>query len=131
MLTSRPLPFYDDELNSGFMKLEGILRLEGDHINIEFQRKDSIMEVIKSGVKSLNIPLTDLEMIEYKKKLGGGRVILYAKRAVTFEDFPGGELTTRTLKISRKHRDIAASLASNVNLILSEKKLRELDEGTE
>ena len=37
------------------------------------------------------------------------------------------DLLVRTLKVKRKHRNIAANLASNVNLYLSELKLKELD----
>ena len=128
MYSTSPLPFYNDELNSGFMKLEGLLRLEKDKITIEFQKKDSIMEVIKSGVQMVEIFLCDLEVVEFRKKLFGGRLILYAKRATVFEHFPGTDLTTRVLKVQRKRRDHAASVASNINLILSEQKLRELDE---
>lgn len=127
----RALPFYDDEQNGGFMMLEGILRIEKGNINIEYQKKDAIVEVVKSGVKTVNISLDDIDMIEYKKKLFGARLIIHASRATVFEEFPGSELLTRTLKVKRKNREIAASIASNVNLFLSEKKLRELDEDTE
>ena len=127
----RALPFFDDEQNGGFMMLEGILRVENGKINIEYQKKDAIVEVVKSGVKTVEISLDDIDLIEYKKNLFGARLILHAKRATVFEDFPGSELLTRTLKVKRKNREIAANIASNVNLFLSEKKLRELDGDTE
>jgi len=123
----RALPFYDDEQNGGFMMLEGILRVEKGKIAIEYQKKDAVIEVVKSGVKTVEIDLNNIELIEYKKKLFGSRLIIHAKRATVFEDFPGNDLMVRTLKVKRKHRDIAANIASNVNLFLSEKKLRELD----
>lgn len=127
----RSLPFYDDELNGGFMKLEGILRVENNQLSFEFQKKDGIMEIVKTGVKKVEIDLADIDLIEYKKKLFGARLILHAKRAMVFENFPGNELTTRTLKIKRKDRNIAANIASNVNLYLSEQKLKELDGDSE
>lgn len=127
----RALPFYDDELSSGFVKMEGILRVENGKLTFEYQKKDGVMEIVKSGIKTTEIDLKDIDLIEYKKKLFGGRLILHAKRAVVFQDLPGEDLTTRTLKIKKKHREIAANLASNVNLILSERKLRELDGDTE
>jgi hypothetical protein len=124
----RALPFYDDELNAGFMKMEGILRVENGKLNFEFQKKDGVLEAIKSGIKSISIDLNDIDLVEYKKKLFGGRLILHGKRATVFEALPGNDLTTRTLKVKRAHRDIAANIASNVNIWLSEKKLREMDE---
>lgn len=123
----RALPFYDDEQNGGFMMLEGILRVEKGKINIEYQKKDAVIEVVKSGVKEVSIDLKDIDLMEYKKKLFGARLILHAKRATVFEDFPGNELLTRTLKVKRKNREIAANIASNINLYLSEQKLKELD----
>ena len=123
----RALPFYDNELNGGFMTMEGILRIEKGEIHIEYQKKDAIVELVKSNVKSISIDLNDIDLIEYKKNLFGARLIFHAKRATVFEDFPGSDLLVRTLKVKRKHRDIAANLASNVNLYLSELKLKELD----
>jgi hypothetical protein len=127
----RALPFYDDEQNGGFMMLEGILRVEKGKLHFEFHKKDALIEVVKSGVKTAEIDLKDIDLIEYKKKLFGARLIIYAKRATVFEEFPGNDLTSRTLKVKRKHRDIAANIASNVNLYLSEQKLKELDGETE
>ena len=123
----RALPFYDNELNGGFMTMDGILRIEKGEIHIEYQKKDAIVELVKSNVKSISIDLNDIDLIEYKKNLFGARLIFHAKRATVFEDFPGSDLLVRTLKVKRKHRDIAANLASNVNLYLSELKLKELD----
>ena len=65
----RALPFYDDEQNGGFMMLEGILRIEKGKIHIEYHKKDAIVEVVKSGVKTVEISLDDIDLIEYKKKL--------------------------------------------------------------
>ena len=124
----RALPFYDDELNAGFMKMEGILRVENGKLAFEYQNKDAIMGAVKSGLRTVEIDLSSIDMMEYKKKLFGGRLILHASRASVFADLPGNELTTRTLKVKREHREIAANIASNVNLYLSEKKLREMDE---
>ena len=80
----RALPFYDDEQNGGFMTMEGILRIEKGEIHIEYQKKDAIVEMVKSNVKSISINLNDIDLIEYKKKLFGARFILHAKRATVF-----------------------------------------------
>lgn len=80
-------------------------------------------------MKTVEISLDDIDLIEYKKKLFGASYSPQTRNR--FEDFPGSELLTRTLKVKRKNREIAANIASNVNLFLSEKKLRELDGDTE
>jgi len=127
----RSLPFYMDDLNGGFMKLEGILRVEKQKLYLEFQKTDAILETYKSDVREKEIDLSEIAMMEFKKGFFSSKLIIHAKRAITFQDFPGNQLTERVLKVKKKHRDIAASISSNVNLELSERKLKELDGDSE
>ena len=123
----RALSFYDDELNGGFMKIEGILRVEGARLSFEFQKKDAVLEAYKSHLQEADIDMKDLDMAEFKKGLFTSKLILHAKRASVFQDLPGSELTSRTLKLKRKDRELAANISSHINLKLSEMKLRELE----
>ncbi|MEQ9309167.1 MAG: hypothetical protein RLN90_06900 [Balneolaceae bacterium] len=122
----RSLPFVIDELNGGFMILEGILRVEKGKLHIEFQKKDNLLGAYKSDLRAIEIELTELSMMEFKKGFFFNKLLLHSKRAAAFKDLPGDELTTRKLKIKRKHREIAANISSNVNLLLSEQRLNEL-----
>lgn len=124
----RSLPFFIDDLNGGFMMLEGILRMEGDELTFEFQKKDALFEAYKSDLKEIRIPLSSIDVAEFKKGLFGTKLILHAKRAAVFKDLPGNDLTVRTLKVKRKHRETAASVSSRINLKISEMKLKELGE---
>ncbi|MFA5668244.1 MAG: hypothetical protein WC967_03305 [Balneolaceae bacterium] len=124
----RSLPFYTDDLHGGFMKLEGILRVEGEFLYFEFQKKDAVLEAYQSDLKTLEIPIASIELAEFKKGFITGKLILHAKRAAVFQDLPGKDLTKRVLKVKRIDRNLAASISSNLNLKLSERKLKELDE---
>ncbi|MEO1022769.1 MAG: hypothetical protein AAFW89_09495 [Bacteroidota bacterium] len=124
----RTLPFEIDNLNGGFMKAEGILRVENGQMVFEFQKKDDVFEVYKSDLETARIDLTKIEIVEYKKTLFGARLKLFAASASTFQHLPGNDLTERVLKIKKKHREVAASLASKVNIFLSEHKLKQLDD---
>lgn len=123
----RALPFTIENLNGGFMKLEGILRVKNEHLLFEFQKKDAVLEAYQSEVKSVEIPLSELEMLEFKKGWFSSKLILHGKSASSFRNLPGKDLIERVLKVKRKYRDVAASISSNLNLKLSEKKLQELD----
>lgn len=123
----RALPFTIEDLNGGFMKLEGILRVNEDQLMFEFQKKDAVLEAYQSELKTVEIPLAELEMLEFKKGWFSAKLILHGRSASSFRDLPGKDLIERVLKVKRKHRDIAASISSNLNLALSEKKLKELD----
>lgn len=119
----RSLPFYMNDLNGGFMKLEGILRVHEGKLLFEFQKKDAVFDVYKSELMEVEIALNDISMMEFKKGWFTPKLIIHTDRPSTFKDFPGSELTTRTLKIKKKHREIAANISSNVNLALSEHRL--------
>ena len=123
----RALPFTIEDLNGGFMKLEGILRVNKDRLMFEFQKKDAVLEAYQSELKTVEIPLSELEMLEFKKGWFSAKLILHGKSASSFKDLPGKDLIERVLKIKRKHRNVAANISSNLNLALSEKKLQELD----
>lgn len=123
----RSLPFEIENLNGGFMKIDGILRVEKDQLIFEFKKKDAVVEAYESELRTETIPLSELDMLEFKKGWFSGKLILHGKTAKSFRDLPGKDLTERVLKVKRKHREIAASISSNLNLTLSEQKLNELD----
>jgi hypothetical protein len=124
----RSLQFVIDELNGGFMMVEGILSVEKNKLMFEFQKKDAVLAAYKSDIMTDEIPFSELDMVEFKKGFFTSKLILHAKKATTFRNLPGDDLTTRTLKVKKKFRDIAANISSKVNLELSEMKLRELDD---
>lgn len=123
----RSLPFTIDELNGGFMFVDGILRMEGRELHFEFQKKDSLFEAYKSDLKTAVIPIDDLDMTEFKKGWVTAKLILHAKKAAHLEALPGDELVQRTLKIKRKNRELAANISSRLNLMISEKKLTDME----
>ncbi|MDZ7806422.1 MAG: hypothetical protein U5K71_04825 [Gracilimonas sp.] len=123
----RALPFTIENLNGGFMKLEGILRVKDEHLLFEFQKKDAVIEAYQSELKSVEIPLSEIEMLELKKGWFSAKLILHGRSASSFRDLPGKDLIERVLKVKRKHREVAARISSNLNLIISEKKLQEMD----
>jgi len=124
----RSLPFVIENLNGGFMKAEGILRVEGDKLTFEFQKKDAVVEAYQSDLKTVVISMDELDMLEYKKGWFRAKLILHGKTARSFGELPGKDLTERVLIVKRKHRDTAASISSNLNLRLSEKKLNEMED---
>ncbi len=110
------------------MKVEGILRVEGEILVFEFQKKDAVVEAYQSELKTATIALSGLELLEFKKGWFNAKLVLHGKNARTFEDLPGKDLTERVLKVKRKHMGLAANISSNLNLKLSERKLNELED---
>ncbi len=104
------------------------MRVKGSTLTFEFQKKDTVLEVYKSDLMTVEIPFTDLQMVEFKKGLFSTKLILHASNARALKDIPGNELVSRTLKVKKKDKEIAANISSKVNLELSEMKLRELED---
>ncbi|HKL17364.1 MAG TPA: hypothetical protein VJ905_00275 [Halalkalibaculum sp.] len=125
--SDKTVPFIIPEINSGFQQAEGLLKLAKEQLELEFEVKDAILGLIKSGVKEAVIPFSELKSIEIKKGWFSTKIILEGTSMKTFNELPGSELATCTLKVKRKHRDDAESLISQARLQLSEYKLDQFD----
>lgn len=125
--TGKTLPFSIPEINHGFQEASGLMKLTEKGIELEFEVKDAILGVLKSGIKNVVIPYSELESIEYKKGWFSSKIILNATSMRVFEDIPGTDVATCTIKVKRKHRSEAQSLASHARVQLSEYKLDQLD----
>jgi len=125
--SDKTVPFIIPEINSGFQQAEGLLKLAKEQLELEFEVKDAILGLIKSGVKDAVIPFSELKSIEFKKGWFSTKIILEGTSMKTFNELPGSELATCTLKVKRKHREDAESLISQARLQLSEYKLDQFD----
>ena len=125
---TRPVPFQTDKAYGGFAEVKGQLRFEGDELIVEFQVKDSLFGALKSDVKELGLPLSALEDLAFKKGWFGHRLTIRTRSMADLGDFPGADGTELVVKVAKKDGDTARDLASHVLLLLSEERLRRLDE---
>lgn len=125
--TGKTIPFSIPEINHGFQEASGLMKLTNKGFELEFEVKDAILGVMKSGIKNVVIPYSELESVEYKKGWFSSKIILNATSMRVFENVPGTDVATCTIKVKRKHRDEARSLASHARLQLSEYKLDQMD----
>lgn len=85
------LPFRIENIFAGFAKVNGIIRLEGDFVEIEFQTMDNVVEMIKSNVKNISIPVADIEEIDFKKSIWGNKLILRISKLSAISKVPSQE----------------------------------------
>ncbi|MEN7547953.1 hypothetical protein AAG747_08535 [Rapidithrix thailandica] len=116
------------ELYDGFAETRGILRLENESVFLEFETKDSFFGVIKSGVQSIDIPLKYLSSAHLAKSIFGNKIILHAHSLKAFEKFPSSSSGELKLGIKRKFKHQAENLVTNINLKISEERLKALSE---
>jgi hypothetical protein len=106
------VPFTVGHLYAGFGQCDGLLRDEGDQLALEFQIKDALAGILKTGVRQARFPLKDLVSVTLTKGwLGntwlGVTINLQAARMETFQDVPGATQGRLELHVARK--DIAAA----------------------
>lgn len=113
------VPFKVD-LYAGFGQCSGLLRDEGDHLVLEFQNQDKIAGIIKSGVRQVRVPLSDLVSVTITKGWLGGRwmgvtIVLQAARMETLQDIPGMRQGKVELSVASKDRDAAERFVTGLH----------------
>jgi hypothetical protein len=90
---------------------EGLLHLEGDQLRLEYQVVDGVFGVLKSGVRQVSIPLSDLASIELANGWFGGRkIVLQARRMEAVQSAPGMTQGRVELVVARGDREAARKL---------------------
>ncbi len=103
------VPFTIGDVYAGFAKATGSLRLTGDQVLLEFEVKDDVFGYVKSGIKSVSIPLTEIVSFQLLSNwLGWGHNIeLMTDQLQTLQDVPRSEQGRVRLQIAR--RDLPAA----------------------
>jgi len=113
----------------GFAEAQGLIRFdEGENtLILEFQVKDGFVGFLKSGLKEVRIPISEIESVRLKDRLWMKPVlIIRASQLSTLSDIPESSQGEVKLHVSRKNKRDARLLASNVMLTLSDYELKKL-----
>jgi hypothetical protein len=120
--------FTIEGVNGGFSNADGLLRI-GDHaIILEFQTSDAIFGVIKSDLKSVKIPFSQLRKVGYIKKWFSAHIEIASMTMQSLRDVPGAKAGRVKLKIRKENREDAIQLNSTLQMLLSEYRLSESEE---
>ena len=112
----------------GLASNSGLLCLEGDTLVLEFETKDGVLEVLKSGVKRFAVPLTEVEACRWHRGWFGGRIELSVRRMNVLDGIAGAGQGRVTLGVSRRDRDRAFGLVTNVELAMAHRIVRAAEE---
>ena len=122
------IPFSISDAYEGLADVEGLARFEADVLTLEFEAKDAFFGVVKSGVKEVKITLGDLVSADFSKNMFRATLKLHVRSMKLFEPIPGAKRGAVKLRFARKYRDEAHTLASSLQLRLSERKLELMDD---
>tara|TARA_R100001143_G_scaffold63590_1_gene72948 strand:+ start:14271 stop:14768 length:498 start_codon:yes stop_codon:yes gene_type:complete len=122
------LPIRQDDQYMGMAELSGLLRVEKEHIVLEYSLKDEVLGMFNSDLKVLKIPLHSIDDIIVKKKWFSGRFIIYLNRLPKTDKSLHIKENTITFKIKKKELERAESVRSSLRLRISEDKLQRLED---
>jgi len=124
------LPIKQEDIYMGSAEISGLLRLEKDFLEIEYQVKDVVLGMFDSEFKTCRISLEKIDSIEIEEKWFSGRFNIYLNRLPDLDTAFNLDENCLSFKFKKKKLEIARSLKSKLMLELSERKLKNLeDEG--
>jgi hypothetical protein len=110
-----------------FTNSSGILSLVDQELRIEFQTKDGFVGLVKSDVKKVVIPLTEIMDIRFKKSwFGGGKILLQVGSMDLLKDIPDHESGIIRLHVKKKSGESAMNLVAEVTYVAAENSLKSM-----
>jgi hypothetical protein len=110
------VPFQIPHVFGGFGECHGLLKQEGKFLVLEFQLQDSVLQVLKSGVKNIEIPLADVARVTLRRRWFGlsNSVEVQLSRMDLAEQVPGMKHGRFALTIYRRDVPLAKELIDDV-----------------
>ena len=115
--------YYDD----GDRTIRGLARLEADVLHVEFQRMDSEEKLLEE-IHHTTICLADLDAVRFSRNVFWATLTLRVRSLGLLKEVPGTRQGEWKLRFSRKYRDEAQDLATRLQLRMSERKIKQIDE---
>ncbi len=110
------LPF-SISMYGGLAKADGLLRLEGTAVVLEFQIQDRALGMLKSDLKELRIPVFDIEQMDLKKPwFSRPRLVVQTETMRISRQIPGSQHGMFELILDSAHQLAAKNLISNFQL---------------
>ncbi|NRB74804.1 MAG: hypothetical protein HRU46_10645 [Verrucomicrobiales bacterium] len=116
------------ETMQGLARSEGMLELHNDALVLQIQSTDTVLEVIKSPVKSIRIPLESIEKATFKKGWFGARMELRLTDLKLLSKIPSAREGIVTLKVARRHRVDAEELYALCNHKITDLRLQKVSD---
>lgn len=97
----------------GMTDTSGIIRLDDGKLIVEYQTIDAILGLVKSSVKTLEIPLSKLSSVRIEQKLWSADLVLQGKTMGVLNSVPGSSRGQLRVKLNRQSVNAAKALVSS------------------
>jgi hypothetical protein len=117
--------------DANFTEAQGMVRIEGGRLVLEFETKDAFLGVYHSGVQEVEILPDDVADVTYKQGLFVAQLAIRARSMKTMDSVPGNKHGEIRLRFKRRDRPAAQELASFLQHRLEELRAAPPEELTE
>ena len=104
----------------GFATSEGIVFFHENSIVVQYETKDAVFGVVKSGLKEIEIPLDVVEEVTFDAGLFRKKLTIVVSDMDYCVDVPGGNGNRISLPIKKKYADSAEDFVQAIVLRASE-----------
>lgn len=111
----------EDYMQGHLYEASGLVKLRDKMLVLEY--RTSGMDMVKSEVFIITIPLHEVRSVEYKNRFFNVKMVIGVNSLAVLEDMPGGEGDALTLRVPWKERERASDFAAYLRAELSEMKL--------
>lgn len=121
------IPVKFPEIYEGFADAEGVLRISSEALTLEYQVKDNLLGVVKSGVSTAVIPFDHIDEVDFRSNFLWTRLNIRVDSLQIVGDVPGAKQGKIILKIPRRYKREAAEMAHEASIRSSQSKLDRLE----
>jgi hypothetical protein len=113
------------EAYQGLAQANGILAVKEEGLLVEFEVKDSLVGVIKSGVKSVMIPYEEVISVEVKSNIFRSKMTIQVGQLGLLEGLPNTERGELKIAFRKKDKAMALDIESRIRFLASEVRLND------
>jgi len=99
----------------GITETSGMLRLEDGKLVLEYQTIDALLGLLKSAVKTVEIPLANLSSARVEQKLWSADLVLQGKSMGVLSSVPGASRGQLRVKLNRQSVSAAKAFISQIS----------------
>ncbi|MBW4654590.1 MAG: hypothetical protein KME20_16355 [Kaiparowitsia implicata GSE-PSE-MK54-09C] len=110
-----------------WLEASGIAHIHNDGIVLEYQTSDPIIGVVKSGVKTIRLPIEDIARVRVVNGWFSTKFIIQMRSLQSLQALGHYAQGQVKLRLERADRDLAQQAASQIRLQLSAYQLNQLE----
>ena len=115
LLDSEDQVLFSDSDANGLTDTQGMISLDDEHLVIEYQTADSMLGLLKTSVKVLEIPYKEIAGARLEQKLWKTEFILQGKSMRSLGKYSGAKRGSIRVKIARGSTNAANELIEQLN----------------